>query len=113
MYSTALATRPDIAPPGSSGLSRDIVSILLPAFAIEGDADLADLDLGQSVHGPRRPCLGREKQPWLRWKITPLPNTFATVVKSKSARCTQKTRTTCWRPSAAPAGSRCSAVSSW
>src|SRR5215475_11020898 len=62
MYSTALATRPDIAPPGSSGLSRDIVSILLPAFAIEGRADLADLDLGQSLPGLGRPCLDREKQ---------------------------------------------------
>src|SRR5215813_6202635 len=87
IYSTALATTPDIAPPGSSGLSRDIVSILLPALAIEGRMGLADLDLGQSLPGPCRPCLGGEKQQWRHRKITPLPNGSATAAKSKSARC--------------------------
>src|SRR4051812_24246707 len=50
IYSTALATSPDIASSDSCGLSRDIASTLLPA-GIEGGSRAADVDLGQSRVG--------------------------------------------------------------
>src|SRR5690242_8177323 len=59
IYSTALATSPDIGPPGSSSLSRDMFRSFYRLSRIEGGKALNDLDLGQSSSCSHRPCSAR------------------------------------------------------